>query len=345
MPVLSEQIAEVEPSVSVERRRFTIAFARASICVPSERIVVTTAGRPVGIAEMANAIAAVKTSSKLSPRERLRIIEIATAMPAIRRICRVSAVSWRVSGVSVSSCSWRRPEMWPTSVAIPVAVTTNCPVPRVVFVFMKTMSVRSPSGTSSPATGSTLFATGRLSPVSAASATSSVAAASSRPSAGTMSPASIETMSPGTSCSAGITTSAPSRRTFALMIIIFCSAATAAAALPSWRRPRTAFSSVRRSRTRPVAYCSSGTMLPMPATSRTICIGSRYWRDEGAPAGLGRGFGEPVGAVALEAGRGLRRGQPLCGVDLERRSDLVATGACTTGAPPQASGPRPPGHR
>ena len=86
MPVLSEQIAEVEPSVSVERRRFTIAFARASICVPSERMVVTTAGRPVGIAEMANAIAAVKTSLKLSPRERLRIIEIATATPAIRRI-------------------------------------------------------------------------------------------------------------------------------------------------------------------------------------------------------------------------------------------------------------------
>ena len=49
-------------------------------------MVVTTAGRPVGIAEMANAIAAVKTSLKLSPRERLRIIEIATATPAITRI-------------------------------------------------------------------------------------------------------------------------------------------------------------------------------------------------------------------------------------------------------------------
>ncbi len=33
----------------------------------------TTAGRPVGIAEIANAIAAVKTVSKLSPRDRLRI--------------------------------------------------------------------------------------------------------------------------------------------------------------------------------------------------------------------------------------------------------------------------------
>ncbi len=31
VPVLSELMADVEPSVSVERSRFTIAFARASI--------------------------------------------------------------------------------------------------------------------------------------------------------------------------------------------------------------------------------------------------------------------------------------------------------------------------
>ena len=38
--------------------------------------------------------------------------------------------------------------MWPTSVAMPVAVTMNRPVPRVTFVFMYTMSVRSPSAAS-----------------------------------------------------------------------------------------------------------------------------------------------------------------------------------------------------
>src|SRR5215208_7891286 len=90
VPVLSELIAEVEPSVSVDRRRFTIAFDRARICVPSERIVVTTAGRPVGIAETANAIAAVKTVLKLWSRERFRIMEIATAAPAMKRIWLVS---------------------------------------------------------------------------------------------------------------------------------------------------------------------------------------------------------------------------------------------------------------
>src|SRR4029453_7841007 len=78
VPVLSELIADVDPSVSVDRRRFTIAFDRASIWVPSERIVVTTAGRPVGIAEIAKAIAAVNTVWNVWPREALMIIEIAT---------------------------------------------------------------------------------------------------------------------------------------------------------------------------------------------------------------------------------------------------------------------------
>ena len=36
--------------------------------------------------------------------------------------------------------------MRPTSVAVPVAVTTNSPAPRVTAVFMYTMQARSPSG-------------------------------------------------------------------------------------------------------------------------------------------------------------------------------------------------------
>ena len=102
------------------------------------------------------------------------------------------------------------------------------------------MSVRSPSGVPVLPTVSLSLATGRLSPVSADSATSSVAARRSRPSAGTMSSASIETISPGTSCSAGISCSCPSRLTLALMIIICRRAATAAAAFPSCCRPSTA---------------------------------------------------------------------------------------------------------
>ena len=65
------------------------------------------------------------------------------------------------------------------------------------------MSRRSPERTSSPATGSTCFSTGVLSPVRAASSISSVAATSRRPSAGILSPASKWTTSPGTTSSDG----------------------------------------------------------------------------------------------------------------------------------------------
>ena len=136
MPVLSEQIADVAPRVSVERSRLTIALASASRRVPRERIVVTTAGSPVGIAAIANATATVKTSVKLWPRAMLSTTEATSARPAIVTSCLVSFSSWTVSGDLLSSCVCSIPEMWPTSVAMPVAVTTNSPVPRVTLVFM-----------------------------------------------------------------------------------------------------------------------------------------------------------------------------------------------------------------
>ena len=116
---MSELIADVAPSVSVERSRFTIAFAFASSCVPMDRIVVTTAGRPVGMAAIAKAMAAVKTVWKVSPRDRLMIIESPSAAPAMITICTVSFVSCFVSGLSVSSCAASMCEMCPTSVDMP----------------------------------------------------------------------------------------------------------------------------------------------------------------------------------------------------------------------------------
>ena len=49
VPVLSEQIAETEPSVSTDGSRLTMAPRLASARVPMEYIVVTTAGRPGGV--------------------------------------------------------------------------------------------------------------------------------------------------------------------------------------------------------------------------------------------------------------------------------------------------------
>ena len=140
------------------------------------------------------------------------------------------------------------------------------------------MSIRSPSGTSAPVTGSRLFATGVLSPVRPASSISNVAATRIRPSAGTLSPASNPTMSPGTSSSAGTWARWPSRRTFAVMISICRRAATLSAALPSWCSPITALRTVSPRTSNPVDTSWMATMLTTAAPTRTSCIRSRYCR-------------------------------------------------------------------
>lgn len=48
VPVLSEQMTEVQPRVSTEGKLLTIAFFFAIRRVPKARQVVITAGRPVG---------------------------------------------------------------------------------------------------------------------------------------------------------------------------------------------------------------------------------------------------------------------------------------------------------
>ena len=93
MPVLSELIAEVEPSVSTDRSRLTMAPAEASVVVPRDRIAVTTAGRPVGMADTANAMAVRNSSSIGVFRHRPMPIEISSATPAMTRIWLVNALS------------------------------------------------------------------------------------------------------------------------------------------------------------------------------------------------------------------------------------------------------------
>ena len=251
VPVLSELMAEVEPSVSTERRRLTMAPAAASVWVPMDRIAVTTAGRPVGIADTENAMAVRSSVSNGTLRRSPIPIEASSATPAMTRIWLVSFSSWTVSGVFSSLETWSMPLMWPTSVCMPVAVATIVPAPRVTWAFMNAMSTLSPSAASA-ATVSTCLGTGTLSPVRADSSISRVAARMIRPSAGTRSPASTLTMSPGTISSMGISWSSPPRRTLALTIIIFCRAATLADALPSWLRPIPALSSVSRMSMMPV---------------------------------------------------------------------------------------------
>jgi len=60
VPVLSEQMTDVQPSVSTDGRLRTIAFFLAIRRVPRARHVVMTAGRPSGIAATASATAILK---------------------------------------------------------------------------------------------------------------------------------------------------------------------------------------------------------------------------------------------------------------------------------------------
>ena len=67
VPVLSEQMAETDPKVSTDGNRFTMALWLAKTRVPIEYMVVTTAGMPVGIAEIAKATPAMNIVSKGLP--------------------------------------------------------------------------------------------------------------------------------------------------------------------------------------------------------------------------------------------------------------------------------------
>ncbi len=197
-------MADVAPSVSTDRSRLMIAPFSANCCVPIERSVVTTAGIPVGIAE----IARLMPRSNICSADWSRYSPMATmSTSAAAAAIVIAMVSWSsclVSGVFSCSTCPSMFEMAPISVCIPVPVTTISPLPRVTVVFMKAMFTRSPSGTSSAEIVAMSLSTGALSPVKPASSICNDAALISRPSAGTLSPASKVTMSPGTSSSAGV---------------------------------------------------------------------------------------------------------------------------------------------
>lgn len=60
VPVLSEQITEVQPRVSTEGNDLTMAFFLAIRRVPKAKQVVITAGKPSGMAATAKATAILK---------------------------------------------------------------------------------------------------------------------------------------------------------------------------------------------------------------------------------------------------------------------------------------------
>ena len=92
-----------------------------------------------------------------------------------------------------------------------------------------------------------------------------------RPSAATLSPAVISTTSPRTTSSTGIADSTPSRRTRAVCFVSDLRAFIALSALPSWRRPTTALTTVSSNSTAPVLHSPMASDRT-PAMSRMICM-------------------------------------------------------------------------
>ena len=154
-----------------------------------------------------------------------------------RTIHSVSVFICLVSGVSSFAVADSMCAIFPTSVPLPVPVTTTTALPCVTGVCMKAIFDCSPGPTSPPGRVAASFAAGTLSPVKADSSICRALDGTIRPSAGTSSPAAISTTSPATSSSAAISASAPSRRTRAVAFIIDCRAFMALSALPCLAQP------------------------------------------------------------------------------------------------------------
>ena len=103
VPVLSEQITVVQPSVSTAESFFRIARFCAIRHMPIASVTVTTAGRPSGIAATASATALIAACVQGRPRAKSRAKITVTTTPAIAASFLPRLSSWRCSGVSVSA--------------------------------------------------------------------------------------------------------------------------------------------------------------------------------------------------------------------------------------------------
>mmetsp|Transcript_26270 Transcript_26270/g.64858 ORF Transcript_26270/g.64858 Transcript_26270/m.64858 type:complete len:270 (+) Transcript_26270:1901-2710(+) len=237
VPVLSEQMIEVHPSVSTAGRCLISAFFLASLRVPSARHVVTTAGSPSGIAATASTIEILKkyiapfihtahVRSSLPTREipffmnlgRL-IAQHATHTTEMMRVSRSPNLSsFSFSGESLSSVSVSALAIFPISVSEPVLITTplhlpytrSVPEKRQLSFMLSSASMLSDSHAAS-------FGTPAASPVRAACSalTEVLCKHVRRRSAGTLSPTFTSTISPGTSSLASIISTLPLRSTLA----------------------------------------------------------------------------------------------------------------------------------
>ena len=247
VPVLSEQMTEAQPRVSTAGSFLMMALRLTMRCTPRASTMVTTAASPSGIAATARDTAVMKISSSSMPwSSPTPNMTTHTARQMMDRVLEISAIFfWR--GVWLSSSVVSIWAMRPTSVSMPVEVTTQVARPLVMTVEEMTMFFRSPRVVSSGRESITSLLTGTDSPVMADSSAFRLAHSRIRASAGTRSPASSTMISPGTSWLVSMRTISPSRMTFANGADIFCRASRALLALSSWEMEITALiTTIRR---------------------------------------------------------------------------------------------------
>ncbi len=129
VPVLSVQITDTDPSVSTAGSLRTRALRRAIRRAPKARAMVTTAGRPSGIAATARLTATRNISSGEPPRATPDANTATHTTPARRAIALPSLLNWSWSGVAPSRCSSIKPATRPRAVSMPVAKTIAVALP------------------------------------------------------------------------------------------------------------------------------------------------------------------------------------------------------------------------
>ncbi len=130
VPVLSEPMTVVEPSVSTAGSLRISALRPAIRRTPKAKATVSTTGRPSGTTATARATA----TRNISPRSRPRASPMSTATSAEPRTASAmtlaNALIRSCSGVSPPSCSRTCAAMPPSSVLVPVSTTRARPPPR-----------------------------------------------------------------------------------------------------------------------------------------------------------------------------------------------------------------------
>ena len=129
VPVLSEQMTEVLPSVSTAGSRRIRACRLTIRWTPMASEMVTTAGRASGTTATARAMPKISISMNGWPRNKPKATMTATTAKAARARAWPTLSRFSCSGVRRLSTVWSSPAILPNSVCMPVATTTPRPRP------------------------------------------------------------------------------------------------------------------------------------------------------------------------------------------------------------------------